>query len=169
MNKKIFALTTLLITLSLLVLPVLATPAEIIPVTIVSTPVQDAGSAPIRSWTTNGDIFQARGRTTTYTFTMAVPNEDDIVGISENTLNTRMNFKIDVAIVIYDATWTTSEGTFEGQIQMKIFDYSQGPPGWTLQVHGVLRGTGAYQSQTLRVMYEGSAIGAVWDGILIRP
>lgn len=153
--------------LSLLVFPVSATPAEIIPVTIVSV---SAGDTPaLQMWTTNGDIFQARGRTATYTFTMAVPNEDDIVGISENTLNTRMNFKIDVAIVIYDATWTTSEGTFEGQIQMKIFDYSQGPPGWTLQVHGVLRGTGAYQSQTLRVMYEGSAIGAVWDGILIRP
>ncbi|MEJ2126973.1 MAG: hypothetical protein P8X87_07460 [Candidatus Bathyarchaeota archaeon] len=169
MNKKIFALTTLMITLSLLVLPVLATPAEIIPVTIVSTPVQDAGSAPIRSWTTNGDIFQARGKTSVYTFVMTIPDEDPITGISENSLNTRINNKLDIATIIYDATWTTDDGTFVGKIQMKIINYNQPAPEWILQVHGTLRGTGAYHRQTLRVMYEGSVIGAMWDGILIRP
>ncbi|MBN2259634.1 MAG: hypothetical protein JW702_03775 [Clostridiales bacterium] len=167
MNKKIFAISAFLMAFSLLVLPVLATPAEIISVTIVSTPA--GGTDPIRCWTTNGDIFQARGKTAIYNFVITIPDEDPITGISENTLNTRINYKIDVATIIYDAAWTTSDGAFVGKIQMKIFDYSQGYTMFTLQVHGTLRGTGAYQGQTLIVTYEGGFIGAVWDGILIRP
>ena len=167
MNKKVFTINTFLMVLALLVLPVLATPAEIIPVTIVSTPA--GGTDPIRCWTTNGDIFQARGKTATYDFIITIPDEDPITGISENTLNTRINYKIDVATIIYDVTWTTSDGTFVGKIQMKIFDYSKGYTMFTQQLHGTLRGTGAYHGQTLRVMYEGGFIGAVWDGILIRP
>jgi hypothetical protein len=167
LNRKIIALTTFLITLSLLVLPVLAAPAEIIPVTVVS--IKTGETDVIRTWTTDGDIFQARGKTVTYDFVMTIPGEDSITGISENTLNTRINNKIDVATIIYDAAWTTSDGAFVGKIQMKIFDYSQGYTMFTLQVHGTLRGTGAYQGQTLIVTYEGGFIGAVWDGILIRP
>ena len=108
MNRKIIALTTFLITLSLLVLPVLAAPAEIIPVTVVS--IKTGETDVIRTWTTDGDIFQARGKTVTYDFVMTIPGEDSITGISENTLNTRINNKIDVATIIYDAAWTTSDG-----------------------------------------------------------
>lgn len=168
MNEKIFAISTLLMALSLLVLPVLATPAEIIPVTIVSVKVGENNDL-LRTWTTNGDIFQARGKTVTYNFVITIPDEVPITGMSENTLNTRINNKIDVATIIYDVTWTTSDGAFVGKIQQKIFDYSLGYTMFTLQLHGTLRGTGAYQGQTLRVTYEGGFIGAVWDGILIRP
>ena len=66
--------------------------------------------------------------------------------------------------------FTDSNRGFEGIAQSTITNYVKGPPTtYDIRVHVLLRGTGAYEGQTLNAWQTGGGTTALWEGYLLKP
>ena len=92
--------------------------------------------------------------------------------------NDMLSPNTDILAVHRDAVWYVYTGTpgvsangFSGNIEMKLYDYSNGPPmhwSWA-DVHGVLQGFGSFAGQTLNLDYDGPGNIALssWTGFVV--
>jgi hypothetical protein len=165
LNKKVLVIAVVLMAAAMLATPVMASPAEKIPITL-NFGLPTYGD-PEKIWTTNGDIFQVRGRPSSYNIILTIQGEPPLVGVDTNTFNGQHNLKTDVKILHYDVVWTFEGGTFEGRLTLKIENNLLGPMYWYYSAHLVFQGTGAFEGQTIMLSYEGP-FALEWTGYLLR-
>jgi hypothetical protein len=170
MNKKLLVMTTVLLAVAMLVAPVLAEPTKGLKVPATLTPgpevVPPPPPFPDRVWTTNGGITQIRGEQRDYypiTLTIGIDEYTD--GYSSNFGDVVINFKTGWLTERSFTEWTfpSVDGGFAGNLEMKLSIFT----GW-YSIHGVLRGFGDFEGQTLMLSYDGPPVGAVWTGYCLK-
>jgi len=166
MNKKVSVITMTLLAVAMFVAPVMAEPTngQKVPATLVAAP-QVGGAPPEKMWITNGDIQQIRGRQVIYfPITLTIGSDVYTDGYSYNFVNSVFNLNTMVVNVRGLAVWTFDNvGGFEGNLEMKLSAID----GY-YSIHGVLRGFGNFEGQTLMLSYDGPPVGAVWTGYCLK-
>ena len=176
MKKKIMVMT--LIAIFVLTIPLIGTaqacrfrrrPVEKIPVTT-SSGAMLSMTDPTRTWTICDKYELDVGVTSKTETTLHLPDED-LEGIGDNSNTFRiLNLETEVRTVFTNkVVWTFPTGTFEGRIIFKYTNALSPPPTWDVTIiYCVLRGTGAFEGQTLVLDYDGPFIGAVWTGFIYK-
>ena len=166
MNKKVLVVTMTLLAVAMFVAPVMAEPTngQKVPATLIPGPAV-GGAPPERMWITNGDIQQIRGRQVDYfPITLTIGSDVYTNGYSYNFVNSVFNLKTMVVNTRGLAVWTFAGiGGFEGNLEMKLSAIDG-----SYSIHGVLRGFGNFEGQTLMLSYDGPPVGAVWTGYCLK-
>jgi hypothetical protein len=172
MKKKILLITAFL-ALAMLVTPIMAAPAtKIEGVTMIADVEQeyDPGFPHIVS---HGTISHGKG-IGFGTVILNIPGDVPLVLVGDwNSEWVSMgNWKKDPVVVVLRGkmVWTFDGGTFEGVIQRKIIGFPPDPPTIIpyFEDHLILRGTGDFQGQTLKLSYEGYP-PVIAEGYIIIP
>jgi hypothetical protein len=169
MKKKGLVIAMALLAVAMFVAPVLAEPTRglKVPATLIPGPevVDPSIPPPERQWMTHGGIFQARGEQNDYyPITLTIGTDVYTDGYSYNFGNGVFNTKTKMLNFRGLAVWTfEGVGGFEGNLKMKISAID----GY-YSIHGVLRGFGDFEGQTLMLSYDGPPVGAVWTGYCLK-
>ena len=179
MNKKILVIPILLLTFVLLSIPVMAKPANKIPVTV----TLDGGTSGFTFHMSEHGrvVMQLRDGVGASVMTLNLP-EGPVDGEGSGTIIGKIMFYQPPpdpnAVAIYQAhmVWTFegegTTGTFEGVRKSKVIGFPAIPGVLTpyVETSCVLHGTGDFLGQTLKLSYEGDA-GVVinWVGTLLIP
>ncbi|MCZ2809347.1 MAG: hypothetical protein O2V44_08340, partial [Candidatus Bathyarchaeota archaeon] len=157
MNKKLSVITIALLAVAMLVAPVMAEPTKglKVPAALIPGPsvVDPPPPPPDRRWRTDGDIVQIRGQQRDYyPITLTIGSDVYTNGYSSNFVDTTMNLKTGWLNTHGPAEWTfpSVDGGFAGNLEMKLSIFT----GW-YSIHGVLRGFGDFEGQTLMLSYDG--------------
>jgi hypothetical protein len=159
----------------MLATPVMAAPAkkiEEVTVTAVVTQTSDPGYPRLVS---HGTISHGKG-TSVGTVTVNIPGKTPLNGIWNGEWVTMSNWKEDPVVVnirgkvVWTFTGTGTTGTFVGLVQRKITGFPPDPPTVIpyFEDNVVLRGTGDFQGQTLKLTFEGYP-PVIQEGCLIIP
>ena len=166
MNKKVLVVTMALFAVAMFVAPVMAEPTngQKVPATLIPGPAV-GGAPPERMWITNGGIYQVRGEQVDYfPITLTIGSAVYSNGYSYNFVNSVFNLNTKVVNVRGLAVWTFDAiGGFEGNLEMKLSAIDG-----SYSIHGVLRGFGNFEGQTLMLSYDGPPVGAVWTGYCLK-
>jgi hypothetical protein len=180
-NKKILGIALTVSFLAMLTIPVMAAPAtkiEGVTATAVVTQTPDHGFPHMASHNT---IMHGKG-TSVGTVTLTIPNPQDpqnptvLTGDWAGEWVSMSNWKEDPVVVnirgkvVWTFTGTGTTGTFVGIIQRKITGFPPDPPTVIpyFEDNVVLRGTGDFQGQTLKLTFEGYP-PVIQEGCLIIP
>ena len=166
MKKKFLLLLVSVLAVAILAVPVMAKPATIEEVTVaaVVTQTPDDGFPRLVS---HGTIGHTKG-TSFGTVTLTIDGVP-MGGVWAGEFITAGNFKKDPAEIVIRGKliWTFTGGTFEGIIQRTIIGYPPGPSSIFID-HAVLKGTGDFKGQTLKLSFEGTP-PIIQEGYLIIP
>jgi hypothetical protein len=115
-------------------------------------------------------------------------NDGVMVFTSSSNLTAIINTKTGEGVIHFEMIWTAKfgGGTFEGQVNGKIIDYTYAPTGylpdgtafpakfgWAGSVHTVFQGSGEFEGQTLMLdgtrerLTPASFTGLMWEGYLL--
>ena len=180
MNKKVLGVAVTLLLAAMFVAPAMAAPAtKIEGVTMVVSPGGPVPYDGYPRWVSDGTISHSRGTNPPgMTVTITIPNPQDpenptvLSGDYYSDWVANANWKKDpVEVVIMSKlTLTFGDDTFEGVVQRTITGNPFLPTS-PVEDHIVLRGTGAFQGQTLKLSCAGiPAEGPmVAEGYIIMP
>ena len=151
MNQKILAFAVAFVTVALLTAPVMAKPAQRIPVTVV---LSNVGQDPYeKQWLTNGGIVHNIGGPRWGTAILTIEGHDPLEGTYSELANSNLNTKTG-ALITCDregkTVLTFDDGSFEG----KIHHFITLDAGWLViarRKHGVLQGSGVFEGCTLTI------------------
>ena len=155
MKNRILVIAVLLLTFALLSIPVMAEPAikiEGVTVTASVTQTMDPGYP---RFVSHGTISHGKG-TSVGTVTVNIPGKTPLNGIwnGEFVSNGHWKEDPDVLNIRGKLVWTFTGGTFEGVVQRKITGLPISGSSY-FKDNAVLRGTGDFQGQTLKLTFEG--------------
>lgn len=164
MKKKLLGAFVSLFAIVMLGTPVMAAPAERIPVLATF----EMGPTHRGEVLISDDVSHQFGSWKEGTVTLTIDGLT-LEGECKRTYNTQYNRKTKVLIGFEDVVFTFPDGTFEGNRWRKDFNFT--PPktmDWKLY-HCTMHGTGAFRGITLKFSYDGPPNGDPWEGIAIMP
>jgi hypothetical protein len=172
MNKKIFVITVLLLTFALLSIPVMAAPATKIEGVTVMADIEQTPDPGYPRVVSHGTITHGKG-TSEGTVTVNIPGQTTpLVGDWNGEWVSTGNWKKDPVVLNIrgKVVWTFDGGTFVGVIQRKIIGFPPDPPTVIPYFidNLVLRGTGVFHGQTLKLSFEGYP-PVIQAGYIILP
>jgi hypothetical protein len=172
MNKKVVVIAVALMTIAMLATPVMAEPtkgqkvtAEMYVLGFSQVPGEDYSIK-----VNEGGIQIERNLIVTYDpILLIIDGGAPLVGTVVSNVDIISNFDKKTAVGHMDAVmlFSTPEGGFRGEWQT----YQEGmfTPDWTLSIHCVLQGFGAFEGQTLCLSRTGPYPGAPSTGYLLKP
>ena len=173
MNKKVLGIAVFLLAAAMLATPVLANPTKGQKVTAEMYVLgfsEDRTGEDYSINITNGGIYIERNIIVTYVpIYLIIDGGAPLVGTVVSNVDMIGNLDKKTAVGHMDAviSFSTPEGGFRGNIQTaqeEIFT-----PDWTLRMHSVLQGFGAFEGQTLCLSRTGPYPGAPSTGYLLKP
>jgi hypothetical protein len=175
MNKKILVSTVLLLTMAMLTIPVMAAPATKIEGVTVTAVVTQAADPGYPRFVSAGTIGHSKG-TSVGTVTVNIPGKTPLNGTWNGEWVSMSNWKEDPVVVnirgkvVWTFTGEGTTGTFVGLVQRKITGFPPDPPTVIpyFEDHVVLRGTGDFLGQTLKLTFEGYP-PVIQEGYIIIP
>jgi hypothetical protein len=172
MNKKILGIAFALMFVAMMVAPVIAEPtrgqkvtAEMYVLGFSQVPGEDYSIN-----ANNGGIRTERNLIVTYDpILLIIDGGAPLMGTVVSNVDTISNLDKKTAVGHMDAvmSFLTSEGGFRGNIQTTQEEMFT--PDWTLRMHCVLQGFGAYEGQTLYLNRTGPYPGPPSTGYLLKP
>ena len=175
MKKQTFVISMVAILMLLsMVSPVLAEPAQKIPITLVTK--GSFSSSAEREWTTDGDITHSFGTVRGGPVYLTIGTNPTIEGTYIETGNSVLNHKTENHIVhLHKMVCEFPGGSFEGaKIMTAHYEIRSGVPVTITQSqHAVLQGSGIYEGQTLKIGYDWvlttPPLPKIYSGVLIVP
>ena len=177
MNRKILGICVVFLAVAILTVPTVSacghrsnhrSSLEKIPVT--ETSVFLAQTEPTKTWNIGDKYTIDYGVTYQFATTLNLPDAT-FNGISDNHKILRItNLETDtVTVFVGQVVWDYTVGTFEGKISYELRGASLDVTEWWVTLkYCVLKGTGAFEGQTLTLSYDGLFIGAVWTGYILK-
>ena len=174
--KRMMILIPLLALLMLfaVVAPVLAEPAQKLPVTLVTSGA--FSGLPEKIWTTDGGIIHSQGQIRGGVVTLTIGQGPAIVGTYSENGDSITNTKTHEMIINFNKMVVTFPGgSFEGAKTARFTsEIRNGVPVTIAQEqHAVLQGSGIYEGQTLKISQDWvltvPAVPKVYTGVLIVP
>lgn len=152
MDRKIIALATigvLVLTIVLAIAPTMATPAQQIPVKLVTS--KQVNSEPVKSWTSDDGILHEQGIVRTGVATLTIDGQVPLVGTEREVIDDMIDKNAGTSVGHSKLVLTFTGGTFEGVKQTRTSGGLSPLPGvpMVLEQHTVLQGTGAFEGQTM--------------------
>ena len=175
MNKKVLGIVLTVSFLAMLTIPVMAAPATKIEGVTVTAVVTQAANPGYPRFVSHDTIGHTKG-TSVGTVTVNIPGKTPLNGIWNGEFVTMSNWKDDPVVVnirgkvVWTFTGEGTTGTFVGLVQRNIIGFPPAPPTVIpyFEDNVVLRGTGDFQGQTLKLTFEGYP-PVVQEGYIIIP
>ena len=185
MKKAIVVIAVALMVAVMLAVPVLAAPAERIPVALTVRTAAAQNTLPEKVWTTDGGIKHEQGIIRTVPLESMAGNPPapvknvvlkidgvPIYGIIYAVVDVMTNTKTGVMTNHYQKwiitfpvqTGVPVEGSFEGVHTWSI----DTTPTISGQGHAVMQGSGGFEGQTLMLKMEFPPMPVVWNGYLLK-
>jgi hypothetical protein len=171
MKKKIMGVFVFMLAIVMLVTPVMAEPTKGQKVTAEMS-VLGYSMVPGEDYSfevNNGGILIERNLIVTYNLKLIIDGGDPLFGTLVSNVDTISNLDKETAVGHCDSvmSFSTAEGEFRGNYQTKQTEMFT--PDWTLRMHCVLQGFGAFEGQTLQLSRTGPYPGAPSTGYLLKP
>lgn len=157
--------------------PAFAAPAEKLAFTAKQVPSMVQPPSPdVKNILTEGDTVHVRnmngaGRINS---SLAVARMNpNYQGTTSSIVRVNINLKTGEGDIVYEMTWTFLTGSFHGNIVGKISaaPFTQSAFVYAQDLHGVLRGDGAFEGQT--IMVDGGKVAGmapfIWEGTIVVP
>jgi hypothetical protein len=151
-GKAIFVSGLVLLMLLTFIAPVMAAPAQKLPIVLVTSGHNI--SPPEKTWTTDGGIIHSIGGVRGGPVTLKIGTGPTITGTYSESGNMVTNTKTHETIVNFNRmVCTFPDGSFEGAKTAKITSALINGAMTTVaqEQHGVLQGSGIYEGQTLKI------------------
>jgi hypothetical protein len=173
MNKKVLVFAVALIIVVMLATPVMAEPAQKIPVT--AELYDKIRGDPEKIWRTNGGTTHVQGAVTTGKIRLTIDGQDPLEGTYWYSNSYVVNTKWALAAQ-HMHKWVLSfeGGSFEGQ-KTRFSTFEPGTGGkvvWTIKQHTVLQGSGVFKGWTLKLSMDwvqGDPLPRIYTGFLLIP
>ncbi len=171
MNRKILGIAIFLLAVAILAIPVMAEPTEGQKVTaeMYVLGFSQVPSEDYRIKVNNGGIQIERNLIVTYDpILLIIDGGVPLVGTVVSNVNIISDLDRKTAVGHMDSvmSFSTPEGGFRGNLQTTQEEMFT--PDWTLRMHCVLQGFGAFEGQTLCLSRAGPYPGAPSTGYLLK-
>jgi hypothetical protein len=174
-KKKILCVLVAMLAVALLTIPVMGAPATKIEGVTVTGDVVQTSDPGYPRLVSDGTISHGKG-TSVGPVTVNIPDQTPLNGIWNGEWVSMGNWKEDPVVlnirgkVVWTFTGEGTTGTFVGLVQRKIIGFPPDPPTVIpyFEDNVVLRGTGDFLGQTLKLTFEGYP-PVIHEGYIIMP
>jgi hypothetical protein len=173
----VLVLAFTLVMMLTVIAPAFAAPAEKLAFTAKQVPNMVPPPSPdVKNNLTDGDTVHVRdmnGAGKINSSLVVVWMNPNYQGTTSSIVRVNINLKTGEGDIVYEMTWTFLTGSFHGNIVGKISaaPFTQSAFVYAQDLHGVLRGDGEFEGQTI-MLDGGKAAGIapfIWEGTIVVP